>query len=182
MFTSLTETNPASEYPNAPSKSFVFNDSSDAGGYFVSEILVALALIFVKFSRCNGIEKVTSALPKYTSIFGEIDKFWTISSNTSDYLEPCKSQLPTLQKILAHEETGFFHRICRCPASILVKLPIDNSGFASFYADRDTDTLSNGSAGDRLFADKESHVIEGVERAKGNKVECNSHQPKFSSG
>ncbi|MGB3265194.1 MAG: hypothetical protein WBA89_14725 [Microcoleus sp.] len=117
MFTSLTETNPASEYPNAPSKSFVFNDSSiDAGRYFVSEILVALALIFVKFSRCNGIEKVTSILQKYASIFGEIDKFWTISSSTSDYLERCKSQLPTLQKILAHEETGFFSPNLQVPS------------------------------------------------------------------
>ncbi|MBE9119973.1 hypothetical protein IQ269_03925 [Tychonema sp. LEGE 07199] len=150
MFTSLTETNPASEYPNAPSKSCLFNDSSiNSGGYFISEILVALALIFVEFSRCNGIEQVTSALQKYASIFGEIDKFWTISSS-SDYLEPCKSQLPTLQKILAPEETAFFHRICRCPASILVQLPIDNSGFASFYADRDTDTFGNCTAGDSL--------------------------------
>ena len=111
MFISLTETNPASEYRNAPSRSFVFNDFSiDDGGYFVSGFLVALALIFVEFSRCNGIKQVTSALQKYASIFGEIDKFWTIYSNNSDYLEPCKSQLPTLQKILAHEETGFFHR------------------------------------------------------------------------
>ena len=105
MFASLTETNPASEYPNAPSKSCLFNDSSiNSGGYFISEILVALALIFVEFSRCNGIEHVTSALPKYASIFGEIDKIWTISSSSSDSLEPCKSQLPTLQKILAPEE------------------------------------------------------------------------------
>ncbi|MEG3939899.1 hypothetical protein QT995_17275 [Microcoleus sp. S36b_A3] len=145
MFTSLTETNPASEYPNAPSKSCVFNDSSiNSGGYFISEILMALALIFVEFSRCNGIEQVTSALQKYASIFGEIDKFWTISSSTSDYLEPCKSQLPTLQKILAPEATGFFHRICRCPASILVQLPIDNSGLDSLY------TFGNCTAGDSL--------------------------------
>ncbi|MEG3975630.1 hypothetical protein QT970_13550 [Microcoleus sp. herbarium8] len=149
MFISLTETNPASEYRNAPSRSFVFNDFSiDDGGYFVSGFLVALALIFVEFSRCNGIKQVTSALQKYASIFGEIDKFWTIYSNNSDYLEPCKSQLPTLQKILAHEETGFFHRICGCPASILVQLPIDNSGLDSFYADRDTDTFGNSTAGD----------------------------------
>ncbi|MBE9185178.1 hypothetical protein IQ270_10735 [Microcoleus sp. LEGE 07076] len=143
MFTSLTETNPASEYRNVPSKSCVFNNSSiDGGGYFISEILVALALILVKLSSCDRIEQVTSALQKYASILREIDKIWTIYSSISDYLEPCQNQLTTLQKALAHQETGFFRRICGLLATILAQLPIDKSGLAWFYADRDTDTLA----------------------------------------
>ncbi|MEG4805822.1 DUF4347 domain-containing protein [Microcoleus sp. ARI1-B5] len=141
MFTSLTETNPASEYQNAPSRSFAFNDSSiDDGGYFVSGILAAVAVILVK-STSDGIEQFTSALQKYASILGEIDKVCIICGGTSDYLQAYKSQLPK-----SHSSRG------------------DKSGLGSYYADRDTDTLSNGWRRDRLFANKESDVIEAVER------------------
>jgi len=145
MFTSLTETNPASEYQNAPSRSFVFNDSSiNDGRYFVSGIWAGEELILLN-SNSEGIEQITSALPKFASILGEIDKVCTISSGSSDYLEPCNSQLPKWHSSLS-----------------------DKSGLGSCYADRDTDTLSNGRAGDRLFANKESDVIEGVERVEGD--------------
>lgn len=88
MFTSLIQTNPASEYRNSPFRSCVFNDYSiNDGGYFVSEILAGVEVILV---NCNSedIEQITSA-----------------------------------------------------------------------YADRHTDTLSNGYKCDRLFASKESDVI-----------------------
>jgi len=190
MFISLTETNPASEYRNAPSRSFVFNDFSiDDGGYFVSGFLVALAVILVDClqkslsifeiicyrvclsalylrliylskicarstvkSNSDGILQISSALQKYASILGEIDKVGTICDRSSDYLEPYKSQL-----LKWHSS------------------PIDQSGSGSSYADRDTDTLSNGLAGDRLFANKEGDVIEGVARVQSDRVECNGY-------
>ena len=133
MFTSLRETTPASEYANPPSKSFVFKDSSiNEGGYFVSRILAG---------ESDCIEKFTSALQKYASILREIDKVRTTSGGrsgklqlgfvilSSDYLEPYKSQLPKSHSSLTQ-----------------------NSGLGSCYADRDSDTLSNGGGRDRLFA------------------------------
>lgn len=142
MFTSLTETNPASEYQNPASRSFAFNDSSiNDGGYFVSGILAVLAVILVK-SISDGIQQVTLALQKYASILGEIEKVCTIFGGSSDYLEPDDSQLLKWHSSLS-----------------------DKNGLGSCYADRDSDTLSNGRARDRLFA-KESDVIEGVDRAE----------------
>ena len=182
MFISLTETNSASEYRNAPSRSFVCKDFSiDDGGYFVSGFLVALAVILVDClqkslsivkiicygvclsplylqliylskicaistvkSTSDGILQISSALQKYASIFGEIDKVGTviiiIIIRSSNYLEPYKSQLLKWYSFA-----------------------IAQSGSSSCYADRDTDTLSNGLTGDRLFAKKEGDVIEGVE-------------------
>ncbi|MEG4120479.1 hypothetical protein QUA43_23800 [Microcoleus sp. N9_B4] len=133
MFTSLRETTPASEYANPPSKSFVVKDSSiHEGGYFVSRILAGE-------SKC--IEKMTSALQKYASILREIDQVRPTSGESSgqmqlgsvilssDYLEPYKSQLPKSHSSLTQ-----------------------NSGLGSYYADRDSDILSNGGGRDRLFA------------------------------
>ncbi|MEG4534406.1 hypothetical protein [Microcoleus sp. D2_18a_D3] len=133
MLTSLRETSPALEYANSPSKSFVFKDSSiNEGGYFVSRILAG---------ESDCIEKITSALQKSASILREIDKVRTTcdgSSNQvqlgfviliSDYLEPYKSQLPKSHSYLTQ-----------------------NSGLDSCYADRYSDTLSNGGGRDRLFA------------------------------
>ncbi|UNU22759.1 DUF4347 domain-containing protein [Microcoleus vaginatus] len=133
MFTSLRETTPAPEYANPPSKRFVFNDSSiNDGEYCVSEILAG---------ESDCIEKITSALQKYASILREIDKVFTSCGEssrqlqlgsvilTSDYLEPYKSQL----------QKGY---------SCLSK----KRGLRWCYADRDSDTLSNGAGRDRLFA------------------------------
>jgi hypothetical protein len=47
------------------------------------------------------------------------------------------------------------------------------SGLGWCYADRDSGTLGNGGGRDRLFGNKESDAIEGVERAEGNRYECN---------
>jgi hypothetical protein len=103
MFTSMTETNPASESRNPPSKSFVFNDSSiNDGEYFVSEILAGDEVILLN-SNFDGIEKITSALQKYASIVRQIYTVRTISGGRSgklqlgsvilcsDYLEPYNS-------------------------------------------------------------------------------------------
>ncbi|WP_333465282.1 DUF4347 domain-containing protein [Microcoleus sp. T3_B1] len=133
MLTSLRETTPALEYANSPSKSFVFKDSSiTQGGYFVSRILAG---------ESDCIEKITSALQKSASILREIDKVRTTSEGSSnqlqlgfvilssDYLEPYKSQLPKSHSSLSK-----------------------NRGVGGCYADRDSDTLSNGGGRDRLFA------------------------------
>ena len=133
MLTSLRETTPAWEYANPQSKSFVVQDSSiNEGGYFVSRILAGA-------SDC--IEKITSALQKYASILREIDKVGSTFDDrsnqlqlgfvilSSDYLESDKSQLPKSHSSLTQ-----------------------NSGLGSCYADRDSDTLSNGGGRDRLFA------------------------------
>jgi hypothetical protein len=149
MFTSLTETNPASEYQNPASKSFAFNDSSiNDGGYFVSGILTILAVILVK-SISDGIQQVTSALQKYASLLAEIHKVCTIFGGSSDEIEPDNSQL-----LNWHSDVS------------------DKNGLGLCYADRDSDTLSNGRAGDRLFA-KESVVIEAVEHTEGDWPEWN---------
>ena len=75
MLTSLRETTRASEYANSSSKSFVFKDSSIAGGgYFVSRILAG---------ESDCIDKITSALQKYASILREIDKVRTTFDNRS---------------------------------------------------------------------------------------------------
>ncbi|WP_445171227.1 hypothetical protein [Microcoleus sp.] len=67
----MTETNPASESRNAPSKSFVFNDStSNEGEYLVSGIWAGDELILLN-SNFDGIEKITSALQNYASIVGK---------------------------------------------------------------------------------------------------------------
>jgi hypothetical protein len=68
----------------------------------------------------------------------------------SDYLEPYKSQLPKRESSLSKKR-----------------------GVGSCYADRDSGTLGNGGGGDQRFGNKESDVIEGVERADGNWYECN---------
>ena len=61
MFTSLTETNPASEYQNPPSRSSVFNGYSiNYGGYPVSRILAGFEVILRK-SNSESIEQITSA-------------------------------------------------------------------------------------------------------------------------
>lgn len=133
MFTSLTETNPASEYRNPPSRSSVFNGCSiNYGRYLVSSIWAVVELILGK-SNSESIGQISSALPKYASILREIDKVCIISSAGSDYLKPSKTQRPKWQSPLSK-----------------------NSGLGSCYADRDTDTLSNGDKCDRLFANKES--------------------------
>ena len=151
MFTSLTETNRASEYQNPASRSFAFNDSSiNDGGYLVSGILAAVAVILVK-SNSEGIQQVTSALQKYAFMLAEIDKVCTIFGRSSDEIEPDSSQL-----LNWHSDVS------------------DKNGLGSCYADRDSDTLSNGPARDRLFA-KESDVIEAVERAEGDWPEWNCH-------
>jgi hypothetical protein len=102
------------------------------GGYCVSGILAG---------ESDCIEKITSALPKYASILREIDKVFTTCGEssgqlqlgsvilTSDYLEPYKSQLPKWHSALSKK-----------------------SGLRWCYADRDSDTLSNGGGRDRLFA------------------------------
>ena len=41
-------------------------------------------------------------------------------------------------------------------------------GVSSCYADRDSGTLGNGGGGDRVFGNKESDAIDGVERPEGN--------------
>ncbi|MEG3841976.1 hypothetical protein [Microcoleus sp. herbarium14] len=136
MFTSLTETNPASEYQNPLSISFAFNDSSiNYRRYFVSGILAADRVILVN-SNSESIEQITSALQKYASILGEIDKVCTIYWGGSDDLEPSKTLLQKWQSSLT-----------------------EKSKLGSCYADRDTDTLSNGDERDRLFANKESDAI-----------------------
>jgi hypothetical protein len=87
MFTSMTETNPASESRNPPSKSFVFNDSSiNDGGYFVSGILAGDEVILLN-SNSDGIEKITSALQNYVSIVGKIYKVRTSSGGRSGKLQ-----------------------------------------------------------------------------------------------
>jgi hypothetical protein len=161
MFTSMTETNPASESRNPPSKSFVFNDSSiNDGGYFVSGIFAGDEVILLN-SNSEGIENITSALQKYASIVGQIYKVRTISCGRSgklqlgsvilcsDYLEPYKSQLPKWESSLSKK-----------------------SGLSSCYADRDSGTLSKGGGGDRVLGHKESDAIEGVEPPEGNWYEC----------
>jgi hypothetical protein len=162
MFTSMTETNPASESRNPPSKSFVFNDStSNDGEYFVSGILGGDEVILLN-SNSDGIEKITSALQNYASIVGKTYKVRTISGGRSgklqlgsiilcsDYLEPYKSQLPKRQSSLSKKR-----------------------GLGWCYADRDSGTLGNGGGRDRVLANKESDAMEGVERAEGNWYECN---------
>jgi hypothetical protein len=106
MFTSVIETNPASESRNPRPKSFVLNNSSiNNGEYFVSEILTGDEVILLN-SNSDGLENITSALENYASIVGKIYKVRTISGGRSgklqlgfvilcsDYLEPYKSQLP----------------------------------------------------------------------------------------
>ena len=95
MLASVRETDRSSEYANSPSKSFVFKDSSiNEGRYFVSRILAG---------ESDCIEKITSALQKYSSILIEVDKVRTTSDGrsgqlqlgsvilSSDYLDPYKS-------------------------------------------------------------------------------------------
>jgi hypothetical protein len=87
MFTSMTETNPASESRNPPSKSFVFNDSSiNDGGYFVSGIFAGDEVILLN-SNSDGIENITSALQNYASIVRQIYKVRTISCGRSGKLQ-----------------------------------------------------------------------------------------------
>ncbi len=150
MFTSLTETNPASEYRNPASRSFGFDDSSiNDALYLVSGILAGVAAILLN-SHFLCIEQLTSALQKYVSILGEIDKVGTIYACGWDQSEPDNSKL------------------------LKWRIPVrDNSGLGSCYADRDTDTLSNGRGRDRLFANKESDVIEAVQCGEGNRMEYN---------
>ncbi|NQE37629.1 DUF4347 domain-containing protein [Microcoleus asticus] len=143
MFTSLRETIPASEYQNAPSRSFVFNGSSiHDGGYFVSGILADEEVILLN-STSDGIKEITWTLQKYASILGQIYKTRSTSGGrsgkrqlgsvilSSDYLEPYKSQLSKLESSMSKK-----------------------SGFGSCYADRDRDTLGNCIGRDRLFGNK----------------------------
>jgi hypothetical protein len=158
----MTETNPASESRNPPSKSFVFNDSSiNDGEYFVSGIWAGDEVTLLN-SNSDGIEKITSALQNYASMVEKIYKVRTISGGRSgklqlgsvilcsDYLEPYRSQLPKWESSLSKKR-----------------------GVSSCYADRDSGTLGNGGGGDRRFGNKESDAIEGVERPEGNCYECN---------
>jgi len=162
IFTSITETNPASESRNPPSKSFVFNDSTiNDGEYFVAGILAGEEVILLN-SNSDGSEKFTSALPNYASIVGQLYKVRTISGGRSgklqlgsvilcsDYLEPYKSQLPKWKSSLSKK-----------------------SGLGWCYADRDRGTLGNGGGRDRVLGNKESDAMEGVERPEGNWYECN---------
>jgi hypothetical protein len=83
----MTETNPASESQNPPSKSFVFNESSiNDGEYFVSGIWAGDEVILLN-SNSDGIENITSALQNYASIVGKIYKVRTISSGRSGKLQ-----------------------------------------------------------------------------------------------
>ncbi|WP_293130094.1 hypothetical protein [Microcoleus sp. bin38.metabat.b11b12b14.051] len=93
MFTSLTETNPAS-------RSFTLNDSSiDRCLYFVvSRILAAVAVILVEF-KSDGIEQVSSALQKYASILRKIDKVSRICGRCWDNLAPEHPQLLKWQSL-----------------------------------------------------------------------------------
>ena len=160
----MTETNPASESGNPPSKSFVFNDSTSKDGeYFVSGILAGDEVILLN-SNSDGMEKITSALQNYASILGKIYKVRTISGGRSgqlqlgsiilcsDYLEPYKTQLPKWESCLSKKR-----------------------GRGWCYADRDSGTLGNGGGRDRVLGNKESDAIEGVERAEGNRYECNGN-------
>lgn len=162
IFTSMTETNPASESRNPPSKSFVLNDSSiNDGAYFVSGILAGDEVTLLN-SNSDGIENITSALQNYTSIVGKIYKVGTISGGRSgklqlgsvilcsDYLEPYKSPLPKRESCLSKKR-----------------------GVGSCYADRDSGTLGNGGGGDRELGNKESDAIGGVEPPEGKCYECN---------
>jgi hypothetical protein len=148
MFTSMTETTPASESPNPPFTSFVFNDSSiNDSGYFVSAILAGDEVILLN-SNSDGIENITSALQNYASIVGKIYKVRTISGGRSgklqlgsvilcsDYLEPYKSQLPKWESSLSKK-----------------------SGLSSCYADRDSGTLGKGGGGDRVLDNQESDAM-----------------------
>ncbi len=143
MFTSLRETTPASEYRNAPSRSFVFNGCSIHDcGYFVSEILAGEEVI-LRNSNSDGIEETIWTLQKYASILGQIYKIRPTSGGrsgkrqsgsvilSSDYLEPYNSQLSKSKISLSKK-----------------------SGAGSCYADRDSDTLSSGGRRDRLFGNK----------------------------
>lgn len=158
----MTETNPASESRNPPSKSFVFNDSSiNDGEYFVSGIWAGDEVILLN-SNSDGIEKITSALQNNASIVGKIYKVRTISGGRSgklqlgsvmlcsDYLEPYKSQLPKWKSSRSKKR-----------------------GLGWCYADRDSGTLGNGGGRDLVLGNKESNAMEGVERAEGNWYECN---------
>jgi hypothetical protein len=104
--TSITETNPASESRNPPSKSFVLNDSSiNDGEYFVSGILPGDEITLLN-SNSDGIENITSALPNYASIVGQIYKVCTISGGRSGKLQSSSAilmlRLPrTIQKPIA---------------------------------------------------------------------------------
>jgi len=162
MFTSVIEAAPASESRNPPSKSFVLNDSSiNDGGYFVSEILAGDEVILLN-SHFDGIEKIASALQKYASIVGQIYKVRTISGGRwgklqlgsiilcSDYLEPYKSQWPKWKSSLSKK-----------------------SGLSSCYADRDSGTLGNSGGRDRVWGNKESYAMEGVEPPEENWYGCN---------
>jgi len=87
MFTSVTETNPASESRNPQSKSFVLNNSSiKDGGYFVSGILAGDEVILLN-SNSDGIENITSAIQNHASILGKIYKVRTISGGRSGKLQ-----------------------------------------------------------------------------------------------
>ena len=75
MFTSLTETNPASEYQNPPSRSSVFNGYSiNSYRYLVSKILAVVKLILRK-SNSESIEQITSAYAdRHTDTLSNCDK------------------------------------------------------------------------------------------------------------
>jgi hypothetical protein len=82
----MTETNPASEYRNPPSTSFVFHNSSiNHGKYFVPAILAGDQVILLN-SNSDGMEKITSALQNYASMVGKIYKVRTISGGRSGQL------------------------------------------------------------------------------------------------
>lgn len=75
MFTSLTQTNRASEYRNSPSRSSVFNDGSiNDGGSFVYGILAGVEVILVK-SNSEDTEQITSAYAdRHTDTLSNGDK------------------------------------------------------------------------------------------------------------
>ena len=162
MFTSMTETNPASESRNSLSKSFVFHDSSiNDGEYFVSGILAGDEVTLLN-SNSDGIEKITSALQNYASMVEKIYKVRTISGGRSsklqlgsiilcsDYFKPYKSKLSKWESSLSKKR-----------------------GLGWCYADRDTGTLGKGGGGDRVLGNKESDAMEGVDCSEGNWYECN---------
>src|SRR4028118_230419 len=158
----MTETNPASESQNPPSKSFVFNDSSiNDGEYFVWGIWAGDEVILLN-SNSDGIENITSALQNYASMVEKIYKVRTTSGGRSgklqlgsvilcsDYLEPYKGQLPKWKSSLSKK-----------------------SGLGWCYVARDSGTLGNGGGHDRVLGNKESDAMEGVERPEENWYECN---------
>ena len=108
MFTSLTETNPASEYQNPPSRSSVFNGYSiNYGGYLVSRILAGFEVILRK-SNSESIEQITSAYAdRDTDTLNKGGKCAGLLIK-----RVMRSQIIQSRSHLRLVETWFFYRFC----------------------------------------------------------------------